>query len=158
MGNLLFAQRQTKWAQREGFCHGFATVRAVANPLSVSGSVVDSIFQFSQIRHQAFERWRFDKKHFPHVPIVASNPRNLIVRRADPKASGFGQIIPRRGLAEKDFLVLYLLPLPAARVRYRILPVFMPVQAGEVVIMAREAGRRRLSRVVDRIKQRAPPP
>ena len=26
LGNLLFAQRQPKSAQREGFCHGFATV------------------------------------------------------------------------------------------------------------------------------------
>jgi hypothetical protein len=26
LGNLLFAQRQPKSAQRQGFCHGFATV------------------------------------------------------------------------------------------------------------------------------------
>ena len=54
LGNLLFAQRQPKSIQREGFCHGFATVHTVVNPSVFPGSAVDPIFQFFQIRaHQA---------------------------------------------------------------------------------------------------------
>jgi len=62
------------------------------------------------------------------------NPRNLIVRRAYPKASGFGQIIPRRSLAEKDFLVLHH-ACKQPEVRYRELPVIVPLQPGEVAIV-----------------------
>lgn len=35
LGNLLFAHRQPKSAQREGFCHGFATVVHEPNRLAV---------------------------------------------------------------------------------------------------------------------------
>ena len=35
LGNLLFARRQPKSAQREGFCHGFATVRLYSSVRSI---------------------------------------------------------------------------------------------------------------------------
>jgi hypothetical protein len=98
-------------------------------------SAVYPIFQFSQIRHQAIEGRQFDKEHFPHVPVVASNPRKLIVWWAYPKASGLGEVIPRRSLSEKDLLVLHHAG-KQSEVGYRVLPVFVPVQAGEIVIMA----------------------
>ncbi len=43
------------------------------------------------IRHHPLEGCRFIEEHFAHVSLVASNPRNLIVRRAYPKASRFGR-------------------------------------------------------------------
>jgi len=116
------------------------------------GSAVDPLFQFFQIRHQSIEGWRFDKEHFPHVSVVASNPRKLVLWREDSKAPRFGQIIPRRSLTEKDFLVLYHAG-KQPEVGYRILTVFVPVQAGEVAIMTRKAGRH-LSRVEDCMEQR----
>jgi hypothetical protein len=124
----------------------------VANPFSVSASAVDPIFQFFQIRHQAIERRRFGEEHFPHVPIVASNPTNLVVWRAYPKASGFGQIIPRRSLAEKDFLMLHY-ACQQSEVRYRTVPVLVPVQTGEIVIVPRIPGLH-LPRVESRMEQR----
>jgi len=71
------------------------------------GSAVDAIFQFSQIRHQTIEGRRFRKEHFLHISVVSPNSPKSIFGRAYPKASRFRQIIPRRGLAEKNLLVLY---------------------------------------------------
>jgi hypothetical protein len=42
-------------------------------------SLVDSVFEFSQIRHHSIKRRRFSKEHLPHVPVVASNLCNLLV-------------------------------------------------------------------------------
>ena len=101
------------------------------------GSAVDPLFQFFQIRHQSIEGWRFDKEHFPHVSVVASNPRKLVLWREDSKAPRFGQIIPRCGLVENDFLVLHH-ACEQLELGYCILPGFVPVQVGEVVIVAGE--------------------
>ena len=40
LGNLLFAKRQPKSAQREGFCHGFATVVHEPNRLALKVQTV----------------------------------------------------------------------------------------------------------------------
>jgi hypothetical protein len=40
LGNLLFAQRQPKSAQREGFCHDFATVVHEPNRLALNVQTV----------------------------------------------------------------------------------------------------------------------
>jgi hypothetical protein len=103
-------------AEDEGF-----GVPARRRPTGVPGSALDPIFQFFQIRHQALEWWRFDKEHFPHVPVVASNPRKPIVWRAYTRASRFGKIIPRRGLAEKDFLVIHHPPASYAALTFSVI-------------------------------------
>src|SRR5260370_17602988 len=70
-------------------------------------STVGSFFEFSQIGHHGVERWSFSKEHLSHVPVVAPNLRNVDVRRAYPKASGLGQIVPRRSFSKENLLVLH---------------------------------------------------
>src|SRR6202035_2877449 len=103
-------------------------------------STVDSVFEFSQIRHHGIKRRRFSKEHLPHVPVVASNLCNVGFRRAYSKAPGFGQIVPRCGFSEENLLVLDY-ACEQANILDRKLPVLVPVQTGEVIVVPREARR-----------------
>ena len=110
-------------------------------------STVDSFFEFSQIGHHGVERWSFRKEHLPHVPVVASNLRNVGFRRAYSKAPGFGQIIPRRSFSKENLLVLHH-ACQQAEVFHGKLAVFVPIQSGQVVVVPREP-RRHLARMED---------
>ena len=52
LGNLLFAQRQPKSAQREGFCHGFATVVHEANRLALNVQTVSGFLLAGTVAQQ----------------------------------------------------------------------------------------------------------
>jgi len=108
---------------------------------------VDAVFDFFQVRDYLIERWSFAKEHLAHVPVVASNLSDVGVWRAYPKASRPGQIVPRRGFPEEDLFVLDN-ACQQTDVRDRKLPVFVPVQTGEVIVVPREAGRH-LARMED---------
>jgi hypothetical protein len=103
-------------------------------------SSVGSVFEFSQIGHHGIERWSFGKEHLPHAPVVASNLRNAGFRRAYPKASGLGQILPRRSFSKEDLLVLHH-ACQQAKIFHRKLAVLVPVQTCQVVVVPRETGR-----------------
>ena len=108
---------------------------------------VDPVFEFFQVLDYTIEWWSFPKEHLTHVSVIASNPCNLGVRGGYPKGSGFGQIIPRCSFPEENSLVLDN-ACQQAEVLDRKLPVLVPVQTGEVIVVPREA-RRHLARMVD---------
>ena len=115
-------------------------------------SPIDPVFEFSEIGHHGIERWSFSKEHLPHVPVVAPNLRNVDVRRAHPKASGLGQIVPRRRFTKENLLVLHN-GCQQTEIFHRKLAVLVPIQTGQVVVVPRESGRH-LARMEDGMEQR----
>src|SRR3984893_9915047 len=113
-------------------------------------SPIDPVFELSQIGHHGIERWSFSKEHLPHVPVVAPNLRNVDVRRAYPKASALGQIVPRRSFSKENLLVLHN-ACQRPEIFHRKLAVLVPIQTGQVVVVPREP-RRYLARMEDRME------
>lgn len=111
---------------------------------------IDPVFEFFQIRYYLIERWSFPKDHLAHVPVVTSNLSDVGVRRTYPKASGPGQIVTRRSFPEEDFLVLDN-ACQQPEVLYRKLPVLVPLQTREVIVMPRDPWRH-LARMEDRME------
>src|SRR5206468_11601716 len=108
---------------------------------------VDPVFDFFQVRDYPIERRSFAKEHLAHVPVVASNLSDVGVWRAYPKACRPSQIVPRPSFPEEDLFALYH-ACQQTDVRDRKLPVVVPVQTGEVIVVPREAGRH-LARIED---------